>query len=242
MQKQPINLRLDKELLDATDALADAMGIARTELIERGLRRELLYDGKREFIYVLTDADMCVRYVGRSQDPYRRLREHVAAAKAGGATAKERWLADLLADGKMPHLVVVDDAQPGDAIRQLEAEWIAYFDTHDRLTNTAVVGGVAKGVHRLGMTQIAVRVEDDLLDLIERARGRTKREPWIRAALESVARAQLQEPPSTSDVRSVLATAGAALLTRPTAPSQTPSHGSPSSGMANFMPKGKGTG
>jgi Arc/MetJ family transcription regulator len=200
MQRQPVNLRLDRDLLDATDALADAMGIARTELIERGLRRELLHDGKREFVYVLVDPDRCVRYVGRSRDPHRRLREHIAAAKAGGATAKERWLADLLADNRRPCLVIIDDAEPGEAVRQLEAEWIEHFKAHDTLTND-VAGGVAHGLDLGGIKQIRVRVDDDLLARIERARGLVPREPWMRRALDKAAREQLEAALAAGDAK-----------------------------------------
>lgn len=162
MAKQPINLRLDADLIDAADALAAAIGTDRTELIARGLRRELLHEGGREFIYVLRDEAGEVRYVGRSSDPYRRLREHIAAARAGGTSAKEAWLAGLLAKGGSPRLAIIDDGD-ADEIAELEAAWIEHFHDGGKLTNGRFKGQPTK----------VVRLPVALLEPLEAEASRT---------------------------------------------------------------------
>jgi hypothetical protein len=135
MSSESIALQLGGDLLAAVDNLAKATGLDRMELIARTLRRELLYDGRREFIYVLMDTGDCVRYVGRARDPRKRLGEHIVAAKAGGTSAKERWLAGMLAAGTFPRAVVIDDAPSGEAICDRESYWIEHFRSAGKLTN-----------------------------------------------------------------------------------------------------------
>lgn len=178
MAKRAINLRLDNDLIQAVDDLAEAMGTDRTELIARGLRRELLFDGGREFIYVLIDGDRCVRYVGRARDPYKRLREHIAAARAGGSSAKERWLADMLSTGALPQLAVIDDA-PKNEIRDLESVWIDHFKVAGKLTNgvRGPIAGVLRYPKRTGMKNFGM-LDEALMDRVDaeaKRLGQTRR-------------------------------------------------------------------
>lgn len=178
-------MRLDDELVDAVDALAAQMGTDRTDLIARGLRRELLYEGRREFVYVLLDAGGDVRYVGRSCEPYKRLREHVAQARVGGS-AKEAWLAQSIAVGHVPRLVIIDDAPSGAEIAELEAEWIEHFAASGRLTN-GTRAGVASGERAArGSVRMHIVVSDDLLARIDDALpDGVSRAHFIRRAIES---------------------------------------------------------
>jgi predicted transcriptional regulator len=162
--KKPINARIDAELLAAIDELAARTLTDRTELIERGLRREVLYDGTREFVYVLLDEAGDVRYVGRSRDPYRRMREHIAGARAGGHAGRDAWLAAMLGAGQKPRMAIVDDAEAGQAIADLEREWIERFRAGGRLTN-GIAGGVAAR-ERSGRKQFGM-VDADLLARVD---------------------------------------------------------------------------
>jgi predicted transcriptional regulator len=186
MAKRPINLRLDEDLIKAATELASALGIDRTELISRGLRRELLYDGSREFIYVLLDAANKVRYVGRSRDPYGRLRAHLASARAGGVSSKEQWLSSMLEANQSPGMAIVDDAEPGAPIRDLEAAWIERFRESDSLTN-GVAGGVAKEERHAGRTNTSIYISDDLLERIDADCKLTNRSRsnWFAVAAEA---------------------------------------------------------
>lgn len=224
MTKRAINLRLDDELIDAADALAVAVGVDRTELISRGLRRELLYEGQREFVYVLLDAEKRVRYVGRSRDPYKRLREHLAAAKAGGSSAKETWLAEMLRDGGKPTLAIIDDAEPGEEIRELEAYWIDYFqkagvDVETGALTNGLRAGVAPEPHRarVGMEMDVIRMTHRVFAMFPRrlaemsdalvAYGFQRRQASSAELLMAIMHHALPDPAAPAYDEMVLATA-----------------------------------
>lgn len=181
MPKRAINLRLDDDLVAAVDTLAEALDTDRTEMIARGLRRELLYDGRREFIYVLLDAERVVRYVGRARDPVSRLREHIAGARAGGTSAKEAWISEMLKAGTTPFQVIIDDGEPGEDIRSAEDYWLAHFEAGGSLTNGIRASVASQLVNR---DFVQVRIPAALRDRIDAARGSEKREAWVREACE----------------------------------------------------------
>lgn len=79
------------------------------------------------------------------------------------------------------------------------------------------------------MKQVALRLDDELAAAIDRARGDIPRERWIRGALEAALEGRTDEAKAYEVARAerdVLA------AQRPLAPL-----GSPSSSLANFMPK-----
>lgn len=79
-------------------------------------------------IYALADPrkPKVWRYVGQSFRPAVRGTQHVGASRRlqQGATAKEKWIADLLANGLRPRLVVLErDIQPS-MLGAKERAWI----------------------------------------------------------------------------------------------------------------------
>jgi hypothetical protein len=83
-------------------------------------------------IYVLTDPrDNTVRYVGKSNDPERRLTEH--------AKSSTPWMVELRAAGLSPVMRIVDRASLQEWERA-EQYWIAFYSRHGRLLNTEVGG------------------------------------------------------------------------------------------------------
>ena len=83
-------------------------------------------------IYVLTDPrDNTVRYVGKSNDPARRLAEHVSSDLP--------WLVDLKASGLAPVMRIMDRASV-DEWERAEQYWITFYSTRGRLLNTEVGG------------------------------------------------------------------------------------------------------
>lgn len=179
MRKRAINVRLDGPLLEAVDALARSIGADRTEVISRGLRRELLHESGREFIYVLLDPTWVVRYVGRSRDPFARFREHLDSAVEPGST-KERWIAELLAEGAQPRMAIIDDAQAGEEVREVELFWIEHFRGEGKLTN-AVVGGVSRVG---GVRPVSFRWEEEFIARVDGARGEMPRSAFVRQCVE----------------------------------------------------------
>lgn len=83
-------------------------------------------------IYVLTDPrDNTVRYVGKSNDPARRLTEHEASNLP--------WLAELRNAGLAPVMRIMDRASLEEWERA-EQYWIAFYSRHGKLLNTEVGG------------------------------------------------------------------------------------------------------
>lgn len=87
-------------------------------------------------IYGLIDPrDLCLRYVGKSKNPIKRLRSHL---KEEGDTRKCRWLGQLKSLGLMPNLVILENCEDVDW-QASEAKWISFFRrpewSGDRLCN-----------------------------------------------------------------------------------------------------------
>lgn len=101
------------------------------------------------FIYTLADPrepDL-VRYVGVTNDPHRRLREHRNRAATGeDQTYCGNWKRTLLRDNVRPILTVIDQGT-GDAWVLAEVKWVEHFRSQvgDRLCNLTEGGVGARG-------------------------------------------------------------------------------------------------
>jgi len=88
------------------------------------------------YIYALVDPDTDgVRYVGKADNPRKRLETHLAGYEPH-ATHKSNWIKSLLAQGKQPELMILEEAD-ADTWQEAEKRWIAYFrKVGVSLTNT----------------------------------------------------------------------------------------------------------
>jgi hypothetical protein len=79
-------------------------------------------------IYALADPRKPTvwRYVGQSFHPVARRIQHVRAARRlrQGATAKERWIADLASNGLHPRVIVLERDIPPNVLGARERVWI----------------------------------------------------------------------------------------------------------------------
>ena len=76
------------------------------------------------YIYALVDPDTgSVRYVGKSNDPYRRAREHRAKSRFGFRTKKSDWICSLSEGPVVVILEVVTD----ETWQAREQFWIAFY-------------------------------------------------------------------------------------------------------------------
>lgn len=95
------------------------------------------------YIYTLSDprANNEIRYVGKSVDPTKRLKTHLAKARAGCETHCRRWIAGLLRSEVRPILSVIDFAETAPEANAAEQRHIAQLRAagHD-LTNLTVGG------------------------------------------------------------------------------------------------------
>src|SRR5215472_11891881 len=89
-------------------------------------------------IYVLRcPRTNAIRYVGKTtQIPRNRLRTHIAESQVQSATsARNRWVASLVAIGLRPTIEVVESGS-GNAWKDSERWWIAFYRTQGvELTN-----------------------------------------------------------------------------------------------------------
>lgn len=78
-------------------------------------------------------------YIGRTNNLFRRLKQHVETANSRG-TFKERYIARMLSENIPPHdipsMVIVEECTRDEAIN-LEKYWIRVFEDHD-MTNLKV--------------------------------------------------------------------------------------------------------
>lgn len=85
-------------------------------------------------IYALVDPrDDVVRYVGRTTDPYGRMRAHLGDRDHEGA-AKQRWTAALHELGIEPRMVVLQAVEHADA-PDAERCWISRYALEHKLFN-----------------------------------------------------------------------------------------------------------
>ena len=85
-----------------------------------------------------------VRYVGRCANPKARLRNHCNEAARRQTTAKHRWINGLIAQGRLPVLVVIgvsDDPEQSRALesREFHRHKASLFNVHDPLRFPAII-------------------------------------------------------------------------------------------------------
>src|SRR5689334_24486748 len=89
------------------------------------------------FIYVQKDKTTDeIRYVGKTDDPKRRLKGHNSQWKRT-KTHKDRWIAQLRAQGLSPIMQIIEEV-PFEKWEDRECYWIEYYRTIGcPLTNTS---------------------------------------------------------------------------------------------------------
>jgi hypothetical protein len=97
----------------------------------------------KTFIYALIDPDTGkVRYVGKSDNPKKRLDRHIAGYEPR-PTHKSIWIRSLLSLQKKPRIIILEEVE-SDEWQTAERKWIKFYKEQGvGLTNTAdgVEGG-----------------------------------------------------------------------------------------------------
>lgn len=91
-------------------------------------------DNYTTFIYALIDPrDQTIRYIGKSDDPHKRLLVHL---REKSDTYKNRWIKSLQSQGLVPELLIVEEVSR-DQWGVREQYWIVYYrEQGAALTNT----------------------------------------------------------------------------------------------------------
>src|SRR5258708_6389227 len=80
------------------------------------------------FIYGLRDPHTGeIRYVGKANDPQRRLTYHLCDSQLAPKTHRNHWLRSLKSLGLKPSLVILETLAPCDDWKAAEQRWIASF-------------------------------------------------------------------------------------------------------------------
>lgn len=78
-----------------------------------------------DFIYTLTDPrDGAIRYVGKTDNPERRLAMHL---KERYHSHKNHWLQELASEGLKPIMTIIETVSEGQGWEDRERYWIAHF-------------------------------------------------------------------------------------------------------------------
>lgn len=75
------------------------------------------------FIYGLWDTDYNLRYIGKANDPKRRLYAHMSEAKRGVKNYKAAWIRHLLSKNEIPYMEILDEC-PKSEWKEVEQQWI----------------------------------------------------------------------------------------------------------------------
>ena len=78
---------------------------------------------KTTFIYTISDENNIIRYIGKSNNPFRRIHQHI---KEGKNTHKYNWLQSIKKRGYFPVVEILDEV-PIDDWEIYEMYWISQF-------------------------------------------------------------------------------------------------------------------
>lgn len=75
------------------------------------------------YVYHLTDPrDRVIRYIGKAAAPKARLAAHIKESRLSQNTEKKRWIAELLAQGLQPVMVIAATAPDEFTARVIESQ------------------------------------------------------------------------------------------------------------------------
>lgn len=141
------------------------------------------------YVYVLTDPRYPddVRYVGVTDKPKKRLRQHIANAKIEH-NHRAHWINSLLGNGLTPIMTIIDEADI-DNWQQCEIKWIAHYrGVGCKLVNSTDGGEGSRGV---------IQSEEARKKTSERMKGVPKSDDHRRKLSES----QKNKPPANEETR-----------------------------------------
>ncbi len=78
------------------------------------------------FIYTLSEPDGTVRYVGKSDNPKRRLTKHLHEARTRRKNRRDKWIYSLLNKGLRPVMTVIEVVST-EAWVEREKYWINHY-------------------------------------------------------------------------------------------------------------------
>lgn len=104
------------------------------------------------FVYVLKCPAGLVRYVGKSNTPNKRYKQHLSSQNLSKLSHKNNWLNSLISKDQMPLLEIIEECD--DTLwHEKEVEWIRYYRSIGVDLTNSTDGG--EGVHGYTFTEEA---------------------------------------------------------------------------------------
>jgi hypothetical protein len=114
-------------------------------------------------IYGLTDPrDAFIRYIGISNNVYRRFREHVQHPYS--PSHKDTWIHGLLEQGMLPGLVILEIVQGEASAREREEYWIGLYTYTGMLLNWNLNEQLRNGGTRIDDPDLAAHVSREITE------------------------------------------------------------------------------
>lgn len=94
------------------------------------------------YIYTLIDPiDKSIRYVGKTNNPERRLKQHLTSSKKR-KTYNNIWIYNLIKDNQLPIMNIIDRCEESESI-EVEKKWILeIYEKNKSLTNLTYIGDI----------------------------------------------------------------------------------------------------
>jgi group I intron endonuclease len=102
---------------------------------------------KNTFIYSLSDENNIVRYIGKTSNLKRRIKEHIIESKKDNKSYKNRWINSQIKNGFYPKIEIIDEV-PSNEWMYWECFYISLFKSWNfNLTNRTPGGnGTGSGI------------------------------------------------------------------------------------------------
>jgi AP2 domain len=166
-----------------------------SNLLQQGAEPQ---EDRTTFIYALVDPiTNFVRYVGKANNPKRRHFLHINPSSLRPNTRKNNWIKSLLAVGKKPELIFLEEIKES-VWQEAERRWIYYYRNisgYPELTNGTSGGDGAERGHKktpdtlkkLSISGLGHKVSQETRDKISQSKIGKPRPPEVRKALSDAA-------------------------------------------------------
>ena len=134
---------------------------------------------RKVYIYALkSPIDGLVMYIGKTNDPELRHKQHVFEAwRYAPTSAKLKWISELLENDLEPGIEVIDTCDESN-YRDIEARWIAHYAKENPLLTNRQKNPLADFGRESTVendAQTTVRMPTDLMDWLKQAAERDHR-------------------------------------------------------------------
>ena len=82
-----------------------------------------------------------VRYIGKANELYTRIRRHIQTSRLNCNTHKNAWLKSLIKNGLYPKVCIIEKHQSNIYLNEAEIKWISYYHNNGGNLTNGTLGG-----------------------------------------------------------------------------------------------------